>query len=369
MNKKFINLTLLLAFVLGSTTSFVSCTTNDNPVVSGGAIPGAHTYPSEVYIYLNKANYRESLDPVGAKGYEAKEWRLEVKNTKQEMPFNFRWCEGEFNVGGLNEELPEPTYIPSREGLEGLNLSGSARFSELQLKELTDYINQKAGGRTKVMIDLRAECHGFVNGNHVSWYGYINWSNIGKKRDQILAEEEQLFNDVKGKKIVAGTISSSNNYVMTDSTWILVAADSALTEKQMVERYGWEYRRVTALDHTFPSDDVIDQFLEVYRSLPQDAWVHFHCQAGRGRTTMYMTFYDMLKNPDVPLKDIMYRQTELGGTSLYYKGDRPTEQPWRVELFTETSWLTPLLYDYVQDNKVNGYSVSWTDWKKKTFNL
>ena len=82
-----------------------------------------------------------------------------------------------------------------------------------------------------------------------------------------------------------------------------------------------------------------------------------------------MSFYDMLKNPDVPLKDILYRQTELGGTSLYYKGDRPNEQAWRVELFTETSWMVPLLYDYVQDNKENGYSVSWTDWKKKTFKL
>ena len=370
VNKRILNWLLLLAFVLGGLTGFVSCETDDNHAHSNnGENPSGRTYSSEVYVYLNKANDRENMEPTGAKGYTAKEWRLEVKNTKQGLPDNFRTCESEFNVNGLNTELPEPNYIPSRQGLEGLNISGSGRLSEKQLKVLTDEINKKAGGRTKVMMDLRSECHGFIHGHHMSWYGYINWSNIGKKRDQILAEEEQLLNNVKGKTIVAGKISSANNYLMTDSTWILVDADSALTEKQVVERYGWEYRRVTALDHVFPCDEIIDQFIETYRSLPKDCWVHFHCQAGRGRTTTFMSFYDMLKNPDVPLKDILYRQTELGGTSLYYKGDRPNEQAWRVELFTETSWMVPLLYDYVQDNKENGYSVSWTDWKKKTFKL
>ncbi len=52
---------------------------------------------------------------------------------------------------------------------------------------------------------------------------------------------------------------------------------------------------------------------------------------------------------------------------MYYQGDRPTEQPWRVQLFTETSYLVPLFYDYVQANKKNGYTKSWTAWKKKKF--
>ena len=45
------------------------------------------------------------------------------------------------------------------------------------------------------------------------------------------------------------------------------------------------------------------------------------------------------------------------------------EQPWRVELFTEISWLVPLLYDYVQENKANGYTRSWSEWKKEKFGL
>ena len=57
----------------------------------------------------------------------------------------------------------------------------------------------------------------------------------------------------------------------------------------------------------------------------------------------------------------------IGGTSLYYQGTMPWEEPWRVQLFTETSYLVPLLHDYAEDNAKNGYTVSWSEWKKRTF--
>ena len=372
MNKKLFNWMLLLTLLLVGSVSFVSCETDNNHVFQvDSQIPSGSDgkkYSPEVYIYLDKANSRENLDVIGRKGYEAKEWRMEAKNNADEMPFSFRWCGGDFGTDA-DGELPEPSYVPSRQGLDGLNISGSSRFSLRQLKALDDFVNQKASGKTKVLIDLRSECHGFLNGHHVSWYGYINWSNIGKHRDEILQEEQQLFKDVIGKTVLAGKIGSSNNFVMTDSMWITVTADETKTEKEVMESMGWEYRRVTALDHVFPNDETLDQFLEVYRELPENAWVHFHCQAGRGRTTMYMVFFDMLRNPDVPMKDIFYRHAKLGGISLYYQGDRANEQPWRVSLFTELYYLAPLLYDYVQANKANGYQVSWSEWKKKTFNL
>ena len=358
-------LTPLLVLV-GLATALVSC--SDNSSSTGYDQPSAE-YSAEVWQYLNKANERENLDEAGRKGYEAHEWRLEVKNTDKTLPENFRWSGGEFWQTGEDSYLPELGYTPSRKGLDGLMLSGSGRFSLKQLDSLTAWVNEKAKGKKKVLIDLRSEAHGFVNGHHVSWYGYINWSNIGKKRDQIVSEEEKLIHSLVGKTIVAGKISSSNNYVMTDSTWILVHADSAQTEREVMEHAGWEYRRITALDHVFPSDEIIDQVIDCFRTLPEDAWVHFHCQAGRGRTTLWMSFFDMMNNPDVSLKDILYRQCQLGGTSMYYKGERPDEQPWRVSLFTETSYLVPLLYDYVQANKSNDFAVSWSEWKRETFGL
>ena len=364
MNKKTTRYLWLPTFVVASAMAMVSCRTNTLPSADGTTKNSRQAYSPSVYVYLNKANERERLDEVGARGYKAKDWRLEVLNGRKEMPANFRWSGGDF-IPAASASLPEPNYTPSRQGLDELFVSGSGRFTVKQLEALTEFVDQKAPGKKKYIVDVRNECHGFVNGHHVSWYGYINWANIGKHRDEIMREEEQLFRSIQGKTILAGKIVGANNYVMTDSTWINVKADSAQTEKEVVESHGWGYRRLTALDHGFPSDEIIDQFIDIYRSIPKDAWVHFHCQAGFGRTTLYMCFIDMLRNPDVPLKDILYRQTCLGGSSMYYQGDRPTEQPWRVQLFTETSYLVPLFYDYVQANKKNGYTKSWTEWKKK----
>lgn len=329
-------------------------------------------YPEVVYQYLNKANERENLDEVGRKGYNAKEWRMEAPNKPIKSVddiFGFRWMGGPFRNVGADNELPDTNYVPTRKGMDKLYLSGSSRVSDKEMQVLLPWLKEHAGDMPIYILDLRQETHGYINGNHVSWYGYINWSNLGRSREYVMHEEDSLFHSLRGKTVVAGKISSSNNYVMSNAQNILVDVDSAWTEKEMVEHYGLRYERLAALDHVFPCDNVIDCFLEIYRSLPKPSWVHMHCQAGRGRTTLWMSFFDMLTNPDLPMKDILYRQTQLGGTSMYYQGWRKGEQPWRVSLFTETSYLVPLLYDYVQENKDNGYTRTWSEWKRDKFGM
>ena len=335
-----------------------------------GAVTAQTEFSSTIYKFINKANERENLDDVSRWGYRAQEWRMEAPNKDIKSVddiFAFRWMGGPFRNVGAASELPDTTYVPTREGLDHLYLSGSSRLSDKDMQVVLPWLKEHAGDMPIYILDLRQETHGYVNGNHVSWYGYINWSNIGRRREDILREEDSIFHSLKGQRIVVGNISGSNNYVMTNAQNLLVDVDSAWTEKEMVERYGLNYLRLVALDHVFPCDYVIDQFLDIYRSLPERAWVHMHCQAGRGRTTLWMSFFDMLRNPDLPMKDILYRQTQLGGTSLFYQGKRPGEQKWRVSLFTETSYLVPLLYAYVQDNKQNGYSVPWSEWKRQKF--
>ncbi|MCR5070127.1 MAG: hypothetical protein K6A78_10115 [Prevotella sp.] len=327
-------------------------------------------FSSTIYKFINKANERENLDDVSRKGYEAAEWRMEAPNKDVKSVddiFAFRWMGGPFRNTGAKSELPDTNYVPTRKGMDKMYLSGSSRLSDKEMQVVLPWLKEHAGDMPIYILDLRQETHGYVNGNHVSWYGYINWSNIGRRREDIMHEEDSLFHSLRGKTIVAGKISSSNNYIMSNAQYIKVSVDSAWTEKEMVEHYGLRYLRLAALDHVFPCDYVIDQFLDIYRSLPERAWVHMHCQAGRGRTTLWMSFFDMLRNPDLPMKDILYRQTQLGGTSLYYQGQRKGEQKWRVSLFAETSYLVPLLYAYVQDNKQNGYSVSWSEWKRQKF--
>jgi protein-tyrosine phosphatase len=71
--------------------------------------------------------------------------------------------------------------------------------------------------------------------------------------------------------------------------------------------------RITVTDHARPLDEAVDRFILAVRALPENGWAHFHCEAGRGRTTTFMALYDMLRNANrVSLEDIACREQLLG---------------------------------------------------------
>jgi hypothetical protein len=58
--------------------------------------------------------------------------------------------------------------------------------------------------------------------------------------------------------------------------------------------------------------------------LPENAWAHFHCEAGLGRTTTFMVLYDMLRNANrVSLEDIVQRQKILSHGYDVLQPDEP----------------------------------------------
>ena len=82
MNDRLRMLTPLLALAW-LTMVFVSCGSDDDE--NDSSRQNAQ-YSAQVWQYLNKANERENLDEAGRKGYEAHEWRLEVKNAAVPNP-------------------------------------------------------------------------------------------------------------------------------------------------------------------------------------------------------------------------------------------------------------------------------------------
>ena len=352
---------LILSLILSGSTTFVSCSSNDNPVE-------VIEVPEVEARYLTAADIRENVSAFqNASTYAPyKEWRADALEAGEAL-FNLRFVTNEFDATTENAlELPDPSYVPTRQGLDGLNISGSARPTKKQLEDLAPTLKQKSGNKPIYVVDLRSETHAIINGHHLSQYGFQNWVNIGRSKDEIIENEKQLVHSLKGGKITYAKIGSSTNYEPKNA--VEVEVSEALTEEELVTSLGMKYQRITALDHVFQKDAIIDDFIAFYRSLPADgAWLHFHCQAGRGRTTFFMCLYDMLRNPAVPLKDILYRQTLIGGTSMYNDGTGQAE--WRQDLFKEISVMIPVVYAYVQDNVKNGYSVPWSTWKKQKYNL
>ena len=287
-------------------------------------------------------------------------WRIDSED-KNQLPRNFRTMNSDFKPLKDKYNL-DKNYIPTRKGLNNLYQSGSAEFSKQEFKNLTDEINKQAKGPVYV-IDLRQESHGLINGNAVSWYGDRDWSNIDKTTDEIIKDEHKRLNDTKGKTIITGKINSN----ITESTNIL-EVKNILNEEDLVKSAGWNYIRITTTDHVWPKPEYIDQFINLYRNLPKDAWLHFHCAAGAGRTTAYMAMYDMMKNPDISLKDILYRQAMLGGNYVAYRIDKPKASEWKADYYNQKADMIETFYQYVQENYNTNFATSWSKWLENQTN-
>ena len=140
-----------------------------------------------------------------------------------------------------------------------------------------------------------------------------------------------------------------------------IFVEEAQTEKELVEAAGLRYKRIAATDHIWPSPAAVDEFVQFYKSLPENIWLHFHCQAGEGRTTEFLAMYDILKNPAVPLQDILYRQCLLGGSYVAHVEPEGSTY-WKVPYYAEKAKHIALFYRYVQENEGADFAVSWSDW-------
>lgn len=271
-------------------------------------------------------------------------WRLDAP-ADSDWPRSFRMSTDD--LGTESDEI--------KTGLASLNISGSAQPSLLGLQNLYRFLEDKVAGPV-YLVDLREESHGFFAGAAVSWYENHNWANRGKRNEASLADENERMTALKG------TIEAVPLGIEDKASWKETVLEDATgrTEEQAAKSAGFQYVRFTATDQRWPDPAVVDAFVEFYRSLPKKPiWLHFHCQAGHGRTTIFMALYDMLKNPQVPLETIVLRQRLLGGVDLLAQTEGvdwlAVESRRRVEFLH-------LFYRYIQEEKDSGFAVSWSSW-------
>ena len=251
----------------------------------------------------------------------------------------------------------DPDFKPVENGLDTLCISGSAQFSVPQFRALASVLRECAGDRTVYIFDLRQESHVFVNeGIPLSWYGTHNWANEGMTLEEINADESERFGAMIGSTIKA--------YARKGDTPVDppldISVQSVMTEKEVAESEGFEYIRFTIPDHRWPAPETIDTFISFVKSIdPDQAWLHFHCMGGRGRTGVMMMIYDMMMNPDVPMQDIAVRQAMLGSSYALYTENSDS---YKVPLYEEKARMTPLFYEYVQQNHKNNYNIPWSVW-------
>ena len=276
-------------------------------------------------------------------------WDIDLKLANA-LPRNFRTTDDPLKAN--KGETPATT------GLSDLRASGSGEFAPEGLRLLLTYTRGPV-----TVFDLRQETHIFVNDLPVSWYASRDWANVGRSQSAIVAGEVARVQSLKpGSEIAVRPGHPVKHGSANSVTPEQVTVERASTEQNIVEGAGAYYVRITVSDHTRPLDDEVDRFVLAVLALPDNAWAHFHCEAGLGRTTTFMVLYDMLRNANrVSLEDIVRRQKILSHGYDVLQPDEPGN--WKAPYAADRVAFVRAFYGYARVN-LNGRPRLWSEWLK-----
>lgn len=263
------------------------------------------------------------------------------------LPNNFRTA---------SDALPTGVTV-NTQGLANLHAMGSAQFSEDGLVAVIDKIQAPI-----IVVDLRQESHGFMDGNAISWYATRDWANLGKTPGQVEAVQQKLLDGLAQKETVTlNKITDRNNEgQVTRVAPTVFDVDNVMSEFALTKLHQVGYTRIYVTDRLAPTTPQVDRFVQLVRSVPASTWLYFHCRAGKGRTTTFMVLYDMMRNAkQVSFEDILQRQHLLGGL---YLGKLPEQTSYKYTLNVQRLEFLKNFYQYCRTNQDN-FATSWSEWK------
>ncbi|KTD10952.1 tyrosine phosphatase II superfamily protein [Legionella gratiana] len=264
-----------------------------------------------------------------------------------------------------NASMIVDAYQGNTLGVNELLISGSEEPSEKGWKEIADYIAKHKSVKSKsvLVLDLRQESHGYLNGRAITLMSEYDWINRGKSNSQSLLAQENWLNSLRIEKKISGVLSSQQFAAQEYASGKTIPVKKVKNEKELVSQLGFEYHRLYVTDHMAPGDSEVDAFLTIIKNASKDAWFHIHCRGGKGRTTTFLVMYDMLKNANkVSFDDIIARHASIPPYYNLFEVNRA--DPYLTPYYEQRIIFLSRFYRFAQQF-LKGYPESWSEWNAR----
>lgn len=256
-------------------------------------------------------------------------------------------------------------YHGNTAGVDGLHMSGSSEPSQDGWQQVANYIREKTGREPQqvLVLDLRQENHGYLNGNAITLCDLYNWLNLGQTASETLLTEASWLAALAKLANVDHVLTSQQFSKKDYSLGSSVTVEKLASEKEITAALGFAYYRIAVTDHRGPVDEAVDSFVNLIDQLPESSWVHVHCRAGKGRTATFLALYDMLKNADkASFNDIIARQAAI--PPFYDLSQIIRAEPELTAFYQERLIFLNYFYQFAQE-KLAGFEGSWSQWKRE----
>lgn len=232
--------------------------------------------------------------------------------------------------------------LPKRyRDMPALNISGSAQFEPSQIENLKKKINVL----DTYIVDLRQESHGFLNNAAVSFYSPERLLNNGFNSEETLISEKEKFGAINPGDV-------ENIFNKRGSFREALTVDKSEIELTLVKNTGLNYVLFATRDGHIPTPSMVDTFVSFAVKTPPTTHLHFHCDHGEGRTTMFMAMFQMMKeSTSKSLNEILDEQLEAGGINL-------TDDTTRANFLQD-------FYDYTKENAATNFKTPFSTWSHK----
>lgn len=233
----------------------------------------------------------------------------------------------------------DSSSLPSREGLDGLLISGSKRPSPQGLRDCLKDIKVPI-----YVFDLQGEGHYYIQDVPQAWYGYTWQGEVGVDVDDI-----HLRHYVR-RILYTGKLRNT--------------VEDVESEDVVMKRSGLNYLIIPISRGTIPTASQVDELIQTLANLPQPSWVHFHCFNGAGRTSLAMIMFDTLRNgKSLSIEEIVKRQHLLGSENVF-DTDVRAKGTYTKEALERRRDFVIAFHRFVNDPEGYGHT-SWKEWSSK----